>query len=50
MPGEREGLYPSISLVNHLRYVLDAYFGLDIGLLEDRLFWHSKGKVNFLDS
>lgn len=50
MPGEAQGLYPSISLVNHLRYVLDSYFDVGIGLLEDRAFWHSKEKVNFLDS
>jgi len=32
--GGRE-LYPSISSVNHFRYVLDYYFGLSLGLLDD---------------
>ncbi len=34
--GGDRGLYPSISSVNHFRYVLDVYFDLDIELLEDR--------------
>ena len=33
--GGNDGLYPSISSVNHLRYILDYYFQLDLGLLED---------------
>jgi len=33
--GESE-LYPSISTVNHFRLILDFYFGVNIGLLEDR--------------
>ena len=33
-------LYPSISSVNHFRAVLDFYFGLDLGLLEDVNFEH----------
>ena len=35
--GGDSGLYPSISSVNHFRYVLDYYFGLGLGLLEDRV-------------
>ena len=35
--GDRR-LYPSISSVNHFRVILDFYFGLGIGLLEDRHF------------
>ena len=33
--GENDGLYPSISSVNHFRYILDHYFRLDLRLLED---------------
>ena len=37
LPGGRdEGLYRSISSVNHFRYILDQYFDLGIGLVEDR--------------
>ena len=35
--GGNDGLYPSISSVNHFRYILDYYFGLGVGLLEDRV-------------
>ena len=35
--GGNEGLYPSITPVNHFRYILDYYFGLALGLLEDRI-------------
>ena len=35
--GGNEGLYPSITPVNHFRYILDYYFDLDLGLLEDRV-------------
>ena len=35
--GGNEGLYPSISSVNHFRYILDYYFDLNLGLLEDRM-------------
>lgn len=28
-------LYPSISSVNHFRYILDYYFGFDLGVLDD---------------
>ena len=31
------GLYPAISSVNHFRYILDRYFGLGLGLLDDRI-------------
>ena len=31
-------LYPSITSVNHFRAILDHYFGLDLGLLEDRVY------------
>ena len=33
--GGQVGLYPSISSVNHFRYILDYYFGLNIGLIDD---------------
>lgn len=33
--GGIDGLYPSISSVNHFRYILDYYFGLGLGLLDD---------------
>ena len=35
--GGNNALYPSISSVNHFRYILDYYFDLDLGLLEDRM-------------
>lgn len=35
--GGNEGLYPSITPVNHFRYILDYYFDVDLGLLEDRV-------------
>ena len=35
--GGNDALYPSISSVNHFRYILDYYFDLDLGLLEDRM-------------
>ena len=34
--GGEGGIYPSISSVNHFRYILDYYFGLQLGLLEDK--------------
>ena len=43
------GLYPSISSVNHFRYILDRYFGFDIGLIEDRKVWHQVGDLEFTD-
>ena len=33
--GGETALYPSITSVNHFRAILDHYFGLDLGLLED---------------
>ncbi len=33
-------LYPSISSVNHFRFMLDYYFGFNLGLLEDIQFEH----------
>ena len=45
--GGNDGLYPSISLVNHFRYILDFYFDFNLGLLEDRLFWYPHDKVDF---
>ena len=35
--GGASGLYPMISSVNHFRYILDYYFDLGIGLVEDRI-------------
>lgn len=35
--GGNQGLYPSISSVNHFRYILDYYFRLGIGLTEDKI-------------
>ena len=36
--GGESALYPSITSVNHFRAILDYYFGLDLGLLEDRVY------------
>lgn len=33
--GGDRALYPSISSVNHFRYIFDHYFGLNLGLLDD---------------
>lgn len=38
---------PSVSSVNHFRYVLDRYFKLGIGLLEDRTIWHDMKHFDF---
>ena len=35
--GGESAVYPSITSVNHFRAILDYYFGLDLGLLEDRV-------------
>ena len=35
------GMYPSISSVNHFRYILNVYFDLGITLLQDRTIDHS---------
>ena len=34
--GGSTGLYPSISIVNVFRYILDYYFDLSLGLIDDR--------------
>ena len=36
--GGESAIYPSITSVNHFRAILDYYFGLDLGLLEDRVY------------
>ena len=36
--GGSTGLYPSISIVNTFRYILDYYFDLQLGLIDDRSF------------
>ena len=36
--GGETALYPSITSVNHFRAILDYYFGLNLGLLEDRVY------------
>ena len=36
--GGESALYPSITSVNSFRVILDYYFGLDLGLLEDRVY------------
>ena len=36
--GGASAIYPSITSVNHFRAILDHYFGLDLGLLEDRVY------------
>ena len=40
-------LYSSISSVNHFRYILDRYFGLGLGLLEDRQISHESDEFDF---
>ncbi|MDE2870006.1 MAG: hypothetical protein OXN91_15330 [Chloroflexota bacterium] len=45
--GGSDGLYPTISSVNHFRYILDFYFGLDLGLLDDRTFSYSSDYADF---
>ena len=48
LPGGAEaGLYPSISSVNHFRYILDYYFDLNIGLIEDRVIRHGGNDFDF---
>ena len=48
LPGEgAEGLYASISSVNHFRYILDYYFNLELGLLEDVEMQHDQYRFNF---
>ena len=36
--GGESAVYPSITSVNHFRAILDFYFGLNLGLLEDRVY------------
>jgi hypothetical protein len=51
LPGvdpEEAGLYPSITPVNSFRVVLNAYFGTDLPLLEDRIFAH-RSQQDFYD-
>ena len=45
--GGSNGLYPTISSVNHFRYILDFYFNLDLGLLDDRTFSYSSDYADF---
>ena len=40
--GGESAIYPSITSVNHFRAILDYYFGLDLGLLEDRVYYYIK--------
>ncbi len=40
-------LYPTISSVNHFRYVLRHYFDLDIQLAEDRMVDHGNREYDF---
>lgn len=45
--GGNAELYPTISSVNHFRYILDFYFNYNLGLLEDRLFWYPSDRFDF---
>ena len=36
--GGESAVYPSITSVNHFRAILDYYFELDLGLLEDKVY------------
>ena len=47
--GGNSAVYPSISSVNHFRAILDYYFGVGIGLLQDRTIDHEIGQHNFVD-
>ncbi len=38
--GGESAVYPSITSVNHFRAILDYYFELDLGLLEDKVYSH----------
>ena len=42
--GGSDVLYPSISSVNHFRVILDFYFGLNLGLLEDINLEHASSQ------
>lgn len=51
LPGDaREGLYPSISSVNHFRHILRAQFGFDIDMIEDHTILHSGVHWDFTTS
>ena len=41
--GGNDLLYPSISSVNTFRVLLDYYFGLDLGLLDDNIYLYIEG-------
>ena len=41
IPGHESQLYPTITPVNTFRLVLDAYFGTDLGYIEDKTFYSS---------
>lgn len=45
--GGTEDLYPTISSVNHFRYILDFYFNYNLGLLDDREFWYASDHFDF---
>ena len=46
----REALYDFITPVNSFRLVFDRYFGMDYGLLEDKVYWPSPEKKHiFID-
>ncbi len=45
--GGTENLYPTISSVNHFRFMLDYYFNFDFGLLDDRKLWYSSDHFDF---
>ena len=47
--GGTDALYPTISSVNHFRYILDFYFDYDLGLLDDRLLWYPSDRFDFRD-
>ena len=46
--GGNQGLYESISSVNHFRYIMDFYFGVNLGLIEDQEIDHERGQYNFI--
>lgn len=46
----REGLYPSISSVNHFRHILHAQFGLDVDMIEDLTIHNNIVHWNFTSS
>ena len=48
--GGNVGLYPSISSVNHFRYILGYFFDLDIELIDDLNIAHDATDYNFASS